>query len=465
MAGWANGLAARLCRRRHDDRGTATVEQVGTAVVVGLVLSAILAMPLAPSLAETLRIVVCKITNGDCGTVRPIPTCLVASRDRTIGASLTAFSVKAGHDDRVAVLKYGDGTAKVIVADTYSLGGSVSAGAKLDLAAVARQLKAAGYAEGSLTATGGMQLVYKFANHADADAWVEQNRGVLDQLVNFAGGPLTDGLEQGVNWLSRTLGFDDGSARAPDAIVVEVGSQAKGGGGYGASTLAGVSAEASGQVGGSLEINLHDGSMTYLGSMEVGAKGSGDYALIGGKLGITGKASYAVGYDPDGNPISLTVTGEATRTADLGLAGKGLPIAGTGKISAGGSGLQGQRYTRSYTLDLRNPANRSAFEQAFVTAGPVALPRLSVGPGGVDPVATAGNFVPLVERIGSDAVYVQARYATAEGGGTAGVAAGEGVSFGLDGTVKSASATLQEAQSQDFGVPASRLGPLSSCGR
>ncbi len=450
---------------RRPDRGAATLEQLGTAVIAGLVISAVLAMPIAPAVAENLRIVICKITGGECGNARPIPSCLVASRDRTVGASLTAFSVKAGHDDKVSVLKYGDGTAKVVLADVYSLGGEASAGEKLDLAAISKQLKASGYASASLSGTGGMQLVYEFPTHEAADTWVQQNRGVLGQLLNFTGGPLADGVEQGVNWVSRKLGIGGDTVRAPDAIVVEVGAEAKGGGGYGASTLADASGELSAKTAGSLEISLKDGSSTFTGSAEVGASGGASLAFVGVKLGITGSASYSVSYDPEGNPVSLTIAGEATPTASLGMDKNGLPIADATKISYGGSGQQAERYSRSYTLDLRNPANLSAFQQAFVTAGPVALPRVAVGPAGLDPVGTARNLTPLVDRIAADAVYVQAKYATTEGGGSGGVSAGEGVSFGLDGTYKMSSATLQDAQSQDFGVPASTLGPLSSCGK
>ena len=454
-----------MAARRGDDRGATTLEHVGLAVVVGLVVSAILAMPLAPSLAESLRIAVCKVTGGDCGATRPIPNCLVASRDRTVGASLTAYSVKGGRDDKVSVLKYGDGTAKIVLADTYSIGGEAHAGTQLDLAAIAQQLKASGYGNASLTATGGMQLVYNFPSHAAADAWADQNRGVIDQLVNFAGGPLTDGLEQGMNWVGRKLGIGGDSVRAPDAIVVEVGAQLKGGGGYGASTLAGVAGEASGKSTGALEISLHDGSQKFTGAMEVGASGGVDLAFVGAKLGLTGKAAYTVGYDPNGVPVSMTITGTATRTASLGTAKKGLPISDADKISYAGSGQAGTLYTRSYTLDLRNPANLTAFQQAFVTAGPVALPRVAAGLDGIDPIATAANFTPLMDRIATDSVYVQAEYQTAETGGSGGLKVGEGIAFGVEGTYKSNTSTLEDAQSQDFGVPASQLGPLSTCGK
>jgi hypothetical protein len=454
-------------RRLSGDSGSGTLEYVGVATLVGAVLAALLVLPLAPNLSEAVRQVICKITQGDCGYARPDVRCTLATRDRTVGASATAFFVKVGHDDKYVVTTFGDGTAEVALADSYQAGVSGTAGEKVDLAALSEQLKAKGYAEGSLLAVGGYQTVYKFDSAADAEAWVDRNRDVLSHVTNAALGPAGDLMDQGLNWLSRTTGIgDQDDARAPNATVIDLGVQGAGGAGYGASTLAGVDAEAKATVKGSLRLN-DDGTQAFTGSFEAEGSGTGSLAFISGKLGLAGKGAYTVSFDEAGNPTALTVVGEYGGTGGLGSLKSGLPVGGGGKINYGGNGDTGSKVNHSYTLNLENPANRAAFDQAFVTAGPVVLPRPTTGylpaPGGgllPDPAELAGQLGPLVDRMGQDAVYVRSEYDTSSSGGTVGAAA---AGFGLDGTYKGSDAKLTKVESQDYGVPSSKLGPMQGC--
>lgn len=439
------------------------------ATLIAAVFAALVVLPLGPNLSSALRDAVCKITNqGSCDYARPVVRCTTGSRDRTVGASVTAFFVKAGHDDKYTLTTYGDGTAEIALADSYQLGASGTLGAKLDLAALADELKAKGYAEGSLAALGGYQTVYRFQNRQDAEDWINHNRGVLQQVTNAVGGPTTDALEQGINWIKRQAGIGDrNDSRAPYAVVVDLGVQAAGGAGYGMSTLAGVSGDAKGTVKGSLRLN-GDGTKAFTGSFDAEANGTGSLAFVSGKLGFNGKAAYTVKFDKDGNPVELTIVGEYGGSGGIGSTKSGLPVGGGTKIKYGGDGSKGTKTNHSYTLNLKNPTNRAAFDQAFVTAGPVVLPRPTqhyVPSGAVplpDPVELAQNLTPLVDRIGQDAVYVRSQYDTSQMGGTVG---GSAEGFGLDGTYKGSDAQLTKVESQDYGVPTSTLQPMEGCNR
>lgn len=456
----------RVYGRAGSDEGAGVLEYIGVATIVGLIVAALLVMPLGATLSGAVKQAICKLTNGSCGYDRPVPKCTTATRDRTVGAAATVFFVKGGHDDKYTIVEYGDGTAEVRLADSYQLGVSGTLGAKVDLAAIAKELKAKGYAEGSLSGTGGYQTVYTFPSHEAAEAWVDRNRGVLDHITNAVGGVTADALDQGLNWIKRKTGWgNQDDARAPDAVVVDLGAQATVGGGYGLSTLAGVSGDGKGVVNGSLKINS-DGTQEFTGSFDVEGNANGALAFVTGKLGFTGSAQYVVSYDKDGNPTQLTIVGEYGGNGGIGTEKAGLPVSKGGNVSYGGKGDKGSKTNHSYTINLENPANRAAFEQAFVTAGPVALPRPTqhyITTGGVpipDPVELASQLTPLIDRISKDAVYVRSEYDTDSMGGTIG-AAGEG--FGLEGTYKGSSSTLTSAQSQDFSVPSSRLTDMAGC--
>ena len=462
------GVLHRL-RRNGSERGAGTLEYIGVATLIAAVFAALAVVPLAPNLSSALRDAVCKITNqGSCDYARPVVRCTTGSRDRTVGASVTAFFVKAGHDDKYTLTTYGDGTAEIALADSYQLGASGTLGAKLDIAAIAKELKAKGYAEGSIAGLGGYQTVYKFKNRQDAEAWIDHNRNVLEHIGNAVGGPATDALEQGLNWIKRKTGLGDSNdSRAPDAVVVDLGLQASGGAGYGLSTMAGVSGDAKGTVKGSLRINS-DGTQAFTGSFDAEANGTGSLAFVSGKLGFNGKAAYTVKFDKDGNPVEMTIVGEYGGSGGIGSTKSGLPVGGGTKIKYGGDGSKGSKVNHSYTLNLKNPANRAAFDQAFVTAGPVVLPRppqhvITTGAIPVpDPVELAHNLAPLVDRIGQDAVYVRSEYDTSTMGGTVG---GSAEGFGLDGTYKGSDAKLTKVESQDYGVPTSTLQPMQGCNR
>src|SRR4029079_5123042 len=129
----------------------------------------------------------------------------------------------------------------------------------------------------------------------------------------------------------------------------------------------------------------------------------------------------------------------------LGTLKAGLPVGGGNKIKYGGGGNEGSRVSPAATTNLESPANRAAFAQASVTAGPVALPKPTphyVPTGGVampNPVELGAPLAPLGGRFDKDAVYVRSEYDTGQLGGTIG-ASGEG--FGLDGTYKGTNADL-----------------------
>jgi hypothetical protein len=283
---------------------------------------------------------------------------------------------------------------------------------------------------------------------------------------------LADGLEQGADAFGRWTGWYGEDTPTPTAIAFDVGVQGSGGGGYGASTLAGVGGEVQAGAKGTVEYKLDGSGSTFRGEVSAGAQGDVALALLTAEAGITGKAGYTVTMDADGKPVRLVLEGEAAPTASLGKNNDGLPLAGPdgGRYSADGSGGRGRQYVRSYTLDLTTPANRAAFEHAFAQAGPVVVPRIPPPLAGspayvVDPVAAARMYGPLVDRIGQDAVYVQAEYASSDFGGTVGASAGGGLKFGGSLTGGGKERELVEALSRDLSLPGTALAPLASCGR
>jgi hypothetical protein len=165
-----------------------------------------------------------------------------------------------------------------------------------------------------------------------------------------------------------------------------------------------------------------------------------------------------VSYSSEGAPVSITLTGEASPTLGWGGSKNGLPTGQKSKVSGSVSTADGMRYVRSYTLDLTRPENRAAFDRAFFTTGPLALPRLDP-----NPADTADRVSAFVDRLGADAVYVESTYALTESGGTASAKGGEGFVFGGEGTYKTTNTRLEQASARDNGVPGSRLTPLSTC--
>jgi hypothetical protein len=144
-----------------------------------------------------------------------------------------------------------------------------------------------------------------------------------------------------------------------------------------------------------------------------------------------------------------------------------VPFTATGKGGANTSTADGKKHVRSYTLDLTNPENRAAFDRAFATVGPVAIPRV------MEPIpwqaaqGTVGDHIDstatFANRLVRDAVEVEATYTTSEDNQTISAEGGEGLAFGGEGSYRSKSDTLESASVRDNRVPGSQFVPLSSC--
>ncbi len=464
--------------RRRLPRGSAgagALEYLGVLGGIAALVAAVAVVPVAEPARVGVTTAICNLLGGqDCGgseqaAERPLPSCVTSSRDRTIGASGTVASVRLGRSDTVSEIELGDGGGRLILKDTGELGLEASFGAKLDIGDIAKQLEAKGYGELGITGSGSYALVYEFDDVQDMRDFADDRRGVLQQAANYLGGPVADGIEQGVDWFGRWTGWYGEDTPAPSAIAFDVGAQGSGGGGFGASTLAGAGGELQAGVKGTVEMKLDGSGSSFSGEISAAGEADGALALLTAEAGITGKAGYTVEMDGEGRPVSLVLEGEAAPSWSFGKNNDGLPIPSPdSRVSADGSGGAGTAYTRSFTLDLTNPDNRAAFDQAFVTAGPVAAPRIprSLAPGTYlpDPADSVRLYGPLVDRLAQDAVYVQAEYAGTQFGGSIGAEGGGGLKFGLTLTGGGQERELVEALSRDFSVPGSQLAPLSSCG-
>ncbi len=395
-------------------------------MLVGLVTASLLMLPLAPVLAEGLRVRVCRGTGGSCG-YQPVTTrCTVLSRDSGVASSLTVL--RSQRIGALTVDKLVDGTATVTLAgdrrDALGSNGSEP-----------------------------LESLYHFTRHDDADAWVDRYREVGDPVVEAPAGPRASGLAEGVRRTVAALGFrDPATDREPDAVVLDVPAQAAAAGSY----LAASGPARPVAVASRPRLTLEpSGRTTTTGSLATARNQDEIATSLATRLGLVADARYAVSTDPTGRPERLVVSGEAGQDVDGDvLAATSLPQIREQGASRGRGALQaaidrraGVRTFQSVVLDLRSESNRRAFARVFLPAGAlnaarsaplVRLPRSGLVV--VDAQRSARAVDGLVARLAGDAVLLrETRRDTADG------------------------SVLVSAFSEDFAVPASRLTALPGC--
>ncbi len=414
------------------------------------VTGALLVTPLAPALGEDLRVSVCRSTGGSCGYVAPRASCDVLSRDTGIASAVTPLRVSRAAEgsgaDEVTTAKALDGTATVTLHDP----------AALDLGAIAAERLGVRASVGGRAR--GLDAVFRFSRHDDADAWLDHYHR-LDAPISSAAagwsapapavdarpGEVPDGLHEGVRRLLGALGFADLDAvRSPDGVVVAVPSQAQGDAVYAraSSSSSGDAVRAATPTRLTLD---GDGRSTTTGELPAAANQDELARALPQLVGLAGPATYSVASDAAGDPVRLELRGLAAVDADGAyVAASRLPRLreeGRSRSSHPDGAIQ------TVVLDLRSSANREAFDRAFRVAGPAAVVRslaVAVSPnaGTVAPDAARQAAVMrlLAERIADDAVYVRTTVAT-----------------------RGSETTLLEGFSEDFAVPASRLAAMPGC--
>nr|WP_179419723.1 Ig domain-containing protein [Streptomyces sp. TLI_235] len=239
------------------------------------------------------------------------------------------------------------------------------------------------------------------------------------------------------NWQDAEAFYHDGSkAHAADSHTFDVGLQGNANISFGPA-----SAEGGGSLGG--KYTVFDNHQYYgnLGSEYTGyesgnAKLGVDLGLANGNGSVSGTLAYTVIYDRSGNPVRLVVAGDEQFK---GAGGMGFGTNGKAGSEAGG----GEKWDHNWFLDLRNPLNREAFDNAFHRAGWFATPNNNVR-----------AMSELANRMKLDGIETESKYTTGQDGaeldgrpnnaGKWGGTVGAGLTFGLEGQNSSGTSQLAD---------------------
>lgn len=470
------------------------------SVLVAGTTAAALVLPLAPGIAEDLRVRVCRSTGGSCGYRPARVRCEVLARDSGLASGVTPLTEQTGDGGDVVVSKLLDGSAVVRLR-------SPRPGADLG-ALAARRLGLPGPAgprpgddHGTADELG---AVWDFPRHDDADAWLDRYRLAEVPVTTAAAGPQGSGVHRGLGLAARAAGFDDPDAvRDPDGVVLDVATQAARPAGY---VEASVPISRS-DIAGPTELTLDGtGRATTSGGLPpAGTRGdvvlslatrlgfepprSTDFragaltgSTVGFPVGFPGDAKsphtpvpvaaiYRVRTDAAGRPMTLELTGLAGRHAD----GRFLAASALSRIRERGESLdaaatwvddpgEGVRTVQTVVLDLRGDSDRKAFDRVFRTGVGLSTPgaagaRMAVVRAAgrtravrADRPAQAAAVRALVARIAKDAVFVRTRVQTS-------------VSTPTTGLAQRTETRMVQGFSQDFAVPTSRLTRMPGCSR
>ena len=444
---------------RGRDGGAGSLEYIGVLLLVASLVAAVAValVPTAAPVRDGVSTLVCRVLGGTaCGgdavQANPLPRCETSFGSRRIGIDATAFSVKVGRSDEYRISRYGDGSARVSTIDTGEIGAAGGVGGKVDMQLGPEgQVRSGARLSGESVAGGSLRALYDFDTVEAAEAWVAGNRSATGHALNFLGGPLADGVEQVWNMV-------DGDRLKPSGYAVEVSSRLKGSATAGFGGLANGAAEVTGTVAGTYEQSIRDGTSSFSGT----ATGTGNAQLsaLFARGGVSGSEAigYTVAFDRDGRPTSFTLTSTSDRSATLGTnttpLGTGSTVVPT--IGWGGtvSAVAGS-VVESMSLDLSLPANRSAFDDFMVVAGPVAAPR--IGPGALR------NAEALGARFATDGLFTRTTYDVQNGGGRADVDMSAGFKFGLGGAVDTVGRSITGSEYFDARQAAAGSRPLTTC--
>lgn len=231
-----------------SDSGQGTIEYVGVAVLIAVLIAALAVAPVAPKLGAAIKDTVCKVAQpvlgGSCETREAerspedyMPTCTVATDGRKTGSTLGVWIFEVGQDVSMKVEENSDGTAKVTLVTSGKGGVSLDiakgkVGDTVDLSAGANAM-----------IKGSIGDVFKFDNVDDALAFAKQNSERNEHWSNYVPIP---GLGPALNPHKKP--------ENPDATYFEV--------------------DLSESVSGSAKVKLPGGSKKEDGKSE-GADGSG----------------------------------------------------------------------------------------------------------------------------------------------------------------------------------------------
>lgn len=175
---------------RKPESGQGTIEYVGVAVLISVLIASLAVAPVAPKLGTAIKDTICKVAQpvlgGTCEGQEPerspedyMPTCTVATDGRKTGSTLDVWIIKVGQDVSMKVEENSDGTAKVTLVTSGKGGVSLDvakgkAGDIVDLSAGANEV-----------IKGSVGDVFKFDNVDDALAFAKQNSERNEHWSNY----------------------------------------------------------------------------------------------------------------------------------------------------------------------------------------------------------------------------------------------------------------------------------------
>jgi hypothetical protein len=194
----------------HGESGAAAAEHVALVAVVGAVIAALFAVPLAPVITDWGRYAVCSLFGGD-DCERPLATgdlddplatpvtmvCLEARDRESAGGSMTIVSVKASGELAYQIDRRSDGSHDVTLEFTGGLAGELVAGGKLSADALGVKQGRSGAVELGGEAT--LAPVFAFDSEQEAVRFAESARDLV-------AGPGRDAW----NWRTLIPGYGPG---------------------------------------------------------------------------------------------------------------------------------------------------------------------------------------------------------------------------------------------------------------
>ncbi|MDO5502514.1 MAG: hypothetical protein Q4G67_05000 [Actinomycetia bacterium] len=419
--------------RARRERGAIGSEYVGSVLIAAIIAGAVFAVIAVTDVHTKAYNAICTILDMDCGsnaedqaaTDTFLPACEVNSTTAHANAELTVFSVNlgAGGEAVVAETRHPDGstTWDVSLAVDGHVGAHFMAGADTMGEGMSAEVKA------GLAASGGTE--FEFASEQEAMQFLEE---VAVEVGKTAVTPPIPGAD----WLvDQAVGLfrDDYDWPEPTGYFFQAGPQVSGSVEASAGLSAGLEAELSGALG--MHVDPSETPPVYTYYLE----GSGQ---LGSELGIvhgdgTAGTNVAISFQ-DGQPISA----EVGITGDIRFGGAGtdsgpdVPFAGgTGSGSLGIEGHTTQHGSATLSLDLTNPANRTALADSF---GSVGMPLLGDyrSDGYVNPVdATEALAQRFAEGPEGGATFVTQTWDGEDVGFDGGFFGGKGLTFGAGGGI------------------------------
>lgn len=325
----------------RNDRGAATVEFVGAAVIVAGLIAAVLvaATPVGQTIAQKLCEVLgswglnvsCQSVAGASGDDEaPDRQCVVGESGTTVAASLDVLFVDLGGGVGMTTRELSDGTWSVTVSGVGDLGVSVStphAYATGEMDGVGGGLGGGAEAEAGLTAGG--TGTYFFDSPEEVAVFEENMTRTF--AVGALGGPITGTV---TNWIwDRVTGWEP-----PEPTIISLdGGGYMAGNGTVAAGMGGVSADARlGTVLGG-EYNLETDETTVYLEMSAEAAASA-FTVVPGASGSAGSSTVlSITQHPRSGEYTYRFITESAVTGSAGTADAGTAWRLTAEVTTDGS--------------------------------------------------------------------------------------------------------------------------------